>query len=154
MAGEREHSTPMLKLPTAPARTTDSSVSRPASATLRAQRERQLPAGVRYGLVVAAVAIATILMTALRDHLGSLSIILIYLLLCFMLTLFVGLGPAALGAVLAVLAFNYFFVPPIHTFDVAQTDNLVALFVFLGVAVITVYRQHGVLEARVWPLVI
>ena len=137
MAGEREHSTPMLKLPTAPARTTDSSVPRHASATLRAQRERQLPAGVRYGLVVAAVAIATILMTALRDHLGSLSIILIYLLLCFMLTLFVGLGPAALGAVLAVLAFNYFFVPPIHTFDVAQTDNLVALFVFLGVAVIT-----------------
>ena len=54
-----------------------------------------------------------------------------------MLTLFVGLGPAALGAVLAVLAFNYFFVPPIHTFDVAQTDNLVALFVFLGVAIIT-----------------
>ena len=76
-------------------------------------------------------------MTALRDHLGSLSILLLYLLICFMLTLFVGLGPAVVGAVLAVLAFNYFFVPPIHTFDVAQTDNLVALFVFLGVAVIT-----------------
>lgn len=127
----------MLKLPIAPSRTTASSAPRHVSATVRAQRARQLPASVRYGLVVAAVAIATALMTALRDHLGSLSIILLYLLLCFMLTLFVGLGPAALGAVLAVLAFNYFFVPPIHTFDVAQTDNLVALFVFLGVAVIT-----------------
>jgi len=127
----------MLKLPIAPSRTTASSAPRHVSATVRAQRARQLPASVRYGLVVAAVAIATALMTALRDHLGSLSIILLYLLLCFMLTLFVGLGPAALGAVLAVLAFNYFFVPPIHTFDVAQTDNLVALFVFLGVAIIT-----------------
>ncbi len=137
MPGEGKRSTPMLKLPIAPSRTTASSAPRHVSATVRAQRARQLPASVRYGLVVAAVAIATALMTALRDHLGSLSIILLYLLLCFMLTLFVGLGPAALGAVLAVLAFNYFFVPPIHTFDVAQTDNLVALFVFLGVAIIT-----------------
>ena len=137
MPGEGKRSTPMLKLPIAPSRTTASSAPRHVSATVRAQRARPLPASVRYGLVVAAVAIATALMTALRDHLGSLSIILLYLLLCFMLTLFVGLGPAALGAVLAVLAFNYFFVPPIHTFDVAQTDNLVALFVFLGVAIIT-----------------
>jgi two-component system sensor histidine kinase KdpD len=127
----------MLKLPIAPARTTMATALRQALAAPRIQRGRQLSARVRYGLVVVAVGVATVLMTAMRDHLGALSIILLYLLLCFILTLFVGSGPAALAAVLAVLAFNYFFVPPIHTFDVAQTDNLVALFVFLGVAVIT-----------------
>ena len=41
-------------------------------------------------------------------------------------------GPGVLAAVLATLGFNFFFIPPIHTFTVEDPRNVVALLVFLG----------------------
>jgi two-component system sensor histidine kinase KdpD len=43
---------------------------------------------------------------------------------------------ATLVALVATLALNFFFIPPIHTFSVAETQNWVALVVFLIVAII------------------
>ena len=43
---------------------------------------------------------------------------------------------ATLVALVATLALNFFFIPPIHTFTVAETQNWVALVVFLIVAII------------------
>jgi two-component system sensor histidine kinase KdpD len=40
-------------------------------------------------------------------------------------------GPGVYSAVLATLGFNYFFLPPLHTFTVKDPRNVVALFVFL-----------------------
>ena len=43
---------------------------------------------------------------------------------------------ATLVSLLATLALNFFFIPPLHTFSVAETQNWVALAVFLTVAII------------------
>src|SRR5512143_267590 len=40
-------------------------------------------------------------------------------------------GPGVLAAVLATLGFNYFFIPPLYTFTIADPRNVAALFVFL-----------------------
>ena len=53
----------------------------------------------------------------------------------------------------ATLAFNFFFLPPLHTFSVADPQNWVALFVFLAVATIashlsTAARQRAVEGGR------
>src|SRR5450830_458515 len=42
-----------------------------------------------------------------------------------------GSGPGAAAAVLATLGFNFFFIPPVHTFTVEDPRNAVALVVFL-----------------------
>lgn len=47
-----------------------------------------------------------------------------------------GLRYAIFFAVVATLAFNYFFLPPVGTFTIADTQNWVALFAFLVTAVI------------------
>jgi two-component system, OmpR family, sensor histidine kinase KdpD len=47
-----------------------------------------------------------------------------------------GLRPAIFMAVLATLAFNYYFLPPIGTLTIADPQNWVALFAFLVTAVI------------------
>jgi two-component system sensor histidine kinase KdpD len=136
----------MRIVPAADARSRITSRLRKALYRLPFLRQDWQPAAfVRPAIVTSAVVVATLLMIWLDDHLGLLNALLLYLLLCFMLALFVGSGPAALAAVLSVLAFNFFFVPPVHTFDVAQTDNILALFVFLGVAVMT---GHLVADAR------
>lgn len=47
-----------------------------------------------------------------------------------------GLWPALYVSVISVLAYNFFFLPPLYTFTIADPENVVALFFFLVVAVI------------------
>lgn len=46
------------------------------------------------------------------------------------------LGPAILASVTGALAFNYFFAPPIYTFAIRNTENIVAFFAMLVVALL------------------
>ncbi|MBV8935912.1 MAG: sensor histidine kinase KdpD [Alphaproteobacteria bacterium] len=47
-----------------------------------------------------------------------------------------GLWPSMFTAVVSMLAYNFFFLPPIYTFTIADPENVLALFFFLVVAVI------------------
>src|ERR1700683_3987348 len=42
-----------------------------------------------------------------------------------------GLSEATVGSVVAVLCFNFYFLPPIHTFAIADPQNWVAFFTLL-----------------------
>lgn len=61
---------------------------------------------------------------------------LLYLGVVLVAALIGGLVPAAVMALLASLTVNWFFTPPVHTFDIARPENAVALvaFVLFGVA--------------------
>lgn len=86
---------------------------------------------------LAAVGVATAIMSPARDQLNTLTVALVYLLVCQLFGLVAGPGPAAVAAVLAFLALNFFFVPPYFTLNVAGEQSLVALVAFLAVALIT-----------------
>ena len=47
-----------------------------------------------------------------------------------------GLGPSLFACAAGVLAFNFFFLPPLYTFTIADPENVVALFFFVIVAVV------------------
>jgi two-component system sensor histidine kinase KdpD len=47
-----------------------------------------------------------------------------------------GLRPALLASVLSAAAFNFFFLPPLYTLDIADPESVIALGFFFGVAVI------------------
>jgi two-component system, OmpR family, sensor histidine kinase KdpD len=94
-----------------------------------------------------AVTALTGIMFAFRAQLGVLNVLLLYLLLTFFLALSGGLWPAVLSAILGFLAFDFFFIPPFHTLDVAAPDHVLALFVYLGVAVVTARLVSG-MQAR------
>ena len=47
-----------------------------------------------------------------------------------------GLWPALVTSLVSVLAYNFFFLPPLYTFTIADPDNVVALFFFAVVAII------------------
>jgi two-component system sensor histidine kinase KdpD len=94
---------------------------------------RQLLAGA-----VAAVALPllTLLLDALREQLSFPSVLLIYLLVVVAVAGIGGFLPAFLAAVGGFLLANYFFTHPIHTFSIADDDNLIALIVFVVVAAV------------------
>jgi two-component system sensor histidine kinase KdpD len=93
-----------------------------------------------------AVAALTGLMFPFRAQLGVLNVLLLYLLLTFVLALSGGLWPAVLSAVLGFLAFDFLFIPPYYTFTVAAPDHVLALFVYLGVAIVTARLVSGMRE--------
>ena len=65
------------------------------------------------------------------------NISLIYLLLILLLASTRGRYAAIVAAVVAVLAFDFFLVPPFYTFVIARWEEWIALFVFLVTALIT-----------------
>jgi two-component system sensor histidine kinase KdpD len=98
---------------------------------------RLAPAYLRYLIAVLVVIVATGAMVGLRPDLGLLNVGLIFLLVTFALALVVGSGPAVLATVLSFLAFNFFLIPPFHTFTIARREHVLALFVYLGIAIVT-----------------
>jgi two-component system sensor histidine kinase KdpD len=48
-----------------------------------------------------------------------------------------GAGPSVVAALLSVACYNFFFLPPLYTFTIADPANVVALFFFMIVALLT-----------------
>jgi two-component system, OmpR family, sensor histidine kinase KdpD len=63
------------------------------------------------------------------------TIALVFLLGVLGVSTFWGLRQAVFMALVATLAFNYFFLPPLGTFSIAEPQNWIALFAFLVTAV-------------------
>src|SRR6478736_195306 len=88
-------------------------------------------------LTIGAVSLVTMLMIPIRDALGALNPALIYLVVVFAIALRAGSRAAAIAALLSFALLDVFFFPPIHTFTVASRDHVLALFVYLIVAIVT-----------------
>ncbi len=96
---------------------------------------RSTPAGLLVAVV--SVAIATALIYPLKEVAAVASAGMIYLLPVLATSIFWNRGVGLFTAVLSGLAFNLFHIQPTGTFSVNSPENLVALLIFLLVAVIT-----------------
>jgi two-component system sensor histidine kinase KdpD len=84
----------------------------------------------------AAVAGGTGLVYALRPVAPDLSLVVLYVLPVIAVAVAVGAAYAVATAVASMLAFNFFFLPPVHSFTLSDSENWVALAVFLGTAIV------------------
>jgi len=82
------------------------------------------------------VALVTFLTALIRDFLGPINLPMPYLLAVVGVALQRGRGPATLAALLGVVAFDYFFVPPYYSFEVADTHYLLTFAVLLLVGLV------------------
>jgi two-component system sensor histidine kinase KdpD len=89
---------------------------------------------VRYVAVIAAVAAITTI--DYRLHVNPTTVALMFLVGVLLASAYWGLRYALLLAVGATAAFNFFFLPPIGTFTIADPQNWVALFAFLVTALV------------------
>ncbi|MEP7074437.1 MAG: DUF4118 domain-containing protein [Acidobacteriota bacterium] len=80
----------------------------------------------RYGLSVVAIVLATVGLVSLQDHVNSTTVALTLLLVVLTSATFFGRNPALLASFVAMLCFNYFFLPPVHTWSISDPQNLVA----------------------------
>ncbi len=81
-------------------------------------------------------------LTAARPHLDLADDLLIYLVAVVTITVVGGFWPAVLAAVAASLLLNWYFTEPLHTFTIAEPRNLLALLLFVTVAVAVSSMVH------------
>lgn len=86
-------------------------------------------------LAIFLIVLTTSVLFFLRDRLSTATVALLYFLPILISTTFWGLWPGVLAAFAAFLAYNYFFLLPYYTFAVHETQDLVALILFLVIAV-------------------
>ena len=103
-------------------------------------RQKERGIDLRRQLAGAALAVAglpalTALLVAWRGHLNLSDDLLIYLVAVVAVTVVGGFWPAVLAAVAASLLLNWYFTAPLHTFTIAEPKNLLALVLFVTVAV-------------------
>ncbi len=98
---------------------------------LRVTRRRQL-AG--WAGVVIGIPLLSVVLFAVTANVNLTSVVMLYLLLVTGVAVVGGLWPSIAAAFAAFFALNWFFTPPLRTFDIAHGDNLLALVIFLAVA--------------------
>ena len=87
---------------------------------------------VSTGLVGTALGVGLVLTRILEVQ----NVALVFLASVLVSAVAYGLWPALFASALSVLAFNFFFLPPLYTFTISDPENVVALFFFLVVALI------------------
>jgi len=95
---------------------------------------RRLVAG--WLLALAGVPLLTLGLVQVRDHVGLPSVLLVFVALVVLVATVGGTLPAVLTAVAGFLAANWYFTPPYHHWTIAEGENVIALVVFLGVALV------------------
>jgi two-component system sensor histidine kinase KdpD len=108
----------------------------------RGRRPLRLTRGVTHGRRLAGFAVAaagllllTAVLATMRQTVSLNTDIMLYLGLVVAVAIIGGLYPALAAAIIGVGLVNYYFTPPLYTLTVAQGENLLALSVFLLVAV-------------------
>jgi two-component system, OmpR family, sensor histidine kinase KdpD len=89
-----------------------------------------------YVVTTLLVLLAIPLGIGLHTVLGITNVALVFLTAILIGAVLHGLGPSLFACVAAMLAYNFFFLPPLYTFTIADPENVVALFFFAVVALI------------------
>jgi two-component system sensor histidine kinase KdpD len=87
-----------------------------------------------YVVAVVVIAAATAILKVFAGHINPTTVALAFLLIVVFVATAWGPRPAVLASLLGVICFNFFFLPPVHTFSVSEPENWVALGAFLVTA--------------------
>ena len=94
---------------------------------------RRRLSGVALALI--GLPLLTLLLVSAQRHLNFADDLLVFLLAVVTVTVIGGFWPAVLAAVAACLLLNWYLTPPLHTFTIGEPRNLLALVLFVTVAV-------------------
>ncbi|WP_158266855.1 sensor histidine kinase [Alsobacter soli] len=112
----------------------------------QASRDEDISAG-GYGVAVLGTVLALGLALLAQPFVGLENVDLIFLVAVIAVAARAGTGPAVLASVASLLAYNFFFLPPLYTLVIADPKHVTALVLFLVAALIT-GNLAGLVRAR------
>jgi two-component system sensor histidine kinase KdpD len=96
--------------------------------------ELPAPAASLLALVVSLITSGALIVFTRLEHVNNTTVALIFLIPVGFCASLWGLFPGIAAAIVSFLSFNFFFIPDLYTFQVKQTEDLIILAAFLGVA--------------------
>jgi len=107
---------------------------------------------ISYALPVAVVLLVTVGLQTLSGQVNATTVSLTLLLIVLVSATFFGRNPALLASFAAMLSFNYFFLPPVHAWTIADPQNLIAWAAFTITALVagelSAYARRRALESE------
>ena len=104
--------------------------------TVKTEQKRE-PFDLRpYAIALVVIAAALGLGELIRPYFGVENVDLVFLTAVIGIAVRYGLWPSLFASLLSSLCYNFFFLPPLYTFTIADPTNVAALFFFTVVAVI------------------
>jgi two-component system sensor histidine kinase KdpD len=97
-----------------------------------------------YLISLGLVGLSTAIGALFQPFFYPINIIMLYLLCIVVSAVYFGFGPAIVASVLSLLAFDFFFIPPYHTFAIAELHYLFTFAVLFAVGIITSYLTSGI----------
>ena len=91
---------------------------------------------IGYCIAVAGIAVVTALLKLFGAHANSTTVALALLLVILLVATGWGSRPAVVASLLGVICLNFFYLPPVGTFSIADPGNWIALLAFLVTAVV------------------
>lgn len=95
---------------------------------------------------LAALALVTALLFPVRETIGLLNVGMVYLVVVVGATVLAGQRAGIFASISGFALFNFFLVPPYLTFVISDLENILALFVFLGVSALISWLIAGARE--------
>lgn len=106
----------------------------------------------RYPVAVFFILAATGLLGIFQNSVNPTTVALVFILIILCAATFFGRNPALLSSLAAMLCFNYFFLPPLRTFAIADSQNVIAWAAFVLAAVVagelSAYADRRAVEAE------
>lgn len=87
-----------------------------------------------YAVIILMIAATTLLNVLAQPWIGTGAVDLPYLIPVIIAASLYGLRPGLVTSLAAALAFNFFFLPPLHTFTIADPQSLLTMLILAGVA--------------------
>ena len=107
-----------------------------ANVTSKSTQRPLVQAVWRYLLASLSIAAVVPVLLVFPGQLNLTTVALAFVLAVMLVAMSWGSGAALWGALLAMLLFNFFFIPPVHTFAIAGSENWVALVAFVITALV------------------
>lgn len=99
--------------------------------------------GKRYAVAFLVILLAFLVRLALNPILGDYVPYITFIPAVAFCAWYCGIGPSVMSVILALLAAEYWFIPPIHSFRVLSAAHVVGMIAFLSVAAVLVAMGEG-----------
>lgn len=110
---------------------------RPSLKPVRAARPGAWGQPLGYAVSATLVALITLIGVSIYSFGSLTNLALLYLIPVMAAATLYGLRTGIFAGVLSSLAYNFFFLPPIHTFTIRDPENILTVVVLIGVAIVT-----------------
>lgn len=103
----------------------------------RDAKHKSFPNWLRYAAAFGGVLLVIFALEPFHEQINSTTVAFAFLLVVLLVATFIGRNPALLSSLIAMLGFNYYFLPPVRTWTIADPQNLVAWAMFTVTAIVT-----------------